>query len=149
MSPFKWGHGSLSPLKIMLKKLRHIGIMVEDFERAIEKFKGFGLPCSEIKENKQMDLRVGFLSIGDTSIEILNHTAPDKGDDPMVSVVRGQKGVINHLCFEVDDLEKTIQDFERNGAKLAEGCPRPGAHGRVAFFYPETTEGVLIELCEV
>jgi methylmalonyl-CoA/ethylmalonyl-CoA epimerase len=133
----------------MLKKLRHIGVMVENFERALERFKRFGLPCTEIKENKEIDARIGFLPIGDSSIEIICHTAPDKGDDPMVSMVRGHKGVINHLCFEVDDLEKTIQDFEGNGAKLAEGCPRPGAHGRVAFFYPETTEGVLIELCEV
>jgi catechol 2,3-dioxygenase-like lactoylglutathione lyase family enzyme len=67
----------------------------------------------------------------------------------MTRVVRGNPGVINHLCFEVDNLETTIKDFERNGAKLVEGCPRPGAHGRVAFFYPETTEGILIELCEV
>jgi methylmalonyl-CoA/ethylmalonyl-CoA epimerase len=123
--------------------------MVENFEQAIETFRGFGLSCSEIKENRQMNLRVGFLPIGETSIEIVCHTKPDKGDDPMVSMVRGQKGTINHLCFEVDDLEATVQDFERSGAKLAEGCPRPGSHGRIAFFYPETTEGVLIELCEV
>jgi methylmalonyl-CoA/ethylmalonyl-CoA epimerase len=133
----------------MIKKLRHIGVMVENFERAIEKFKKFGLPCTEIKENKQIDARIGFLSIGDTLIEIIHHRGPDKGDDPTVSVVRGQNGVINHLCFEVDNLEATIQDFERNGAKLVEGCPRPGAHGRIAFFYPKTTEGVLIELCEI
>jgi methylmalonyl-CoA/ethylmalonyl-CoA epimerase len=135
--------------KVMLKKLRHIGVMVKNFDRAVEKFKGFGLPCAEIKENKEMDARMGFLPIGDTSIEIICHMKPDKGNDPMVSMVRGQKGAINHLCFEVDDLEATIKDFERNGAKLAEGCPRLGAHGRIAFFYPETTEGVLIELCEV
>jgi methylmalonyl-CoA/ethylmalonyl-CoA epimerase len=133
----------------MLKKMQHIGVMVEHLERALDKFKGFGLPCSEIKENKQIDLRIGFLSIGDTSIEVICHTKPDKGDDPVTRVVRGQKGVINHLCFEVDDLEATIKDFERSGAKLVEGCPRPGAHGRIAFFYPETTEGVLSELCEV
>jgi len=133
----------------MLKKLRHIGVMVENLERAVERFKGFGLPCTEIKEIKQIDVRIGFLSIGDTSIEIICHMGPDKGDDPTVLVVRGQNGTINHLCFEVDDLEATIQDFERSGAKLVEGCPRPGAHGRIAFFYPETTEGVLIELCEV
>jgi methylmalonyl-CoA/ethylmalonyl-CoA epimerase len=133
----------------MLRKLRHIGVMTENLERAVEKFRGFGLPCTEIKENKQIELRVGFLSIGDTSLEIICHTGPDKGDDPVTNVVRGQKGTINHLCFEVDNLEATIRDFERNGAKLIEGCPRPGAHGRIAFFYPETTEGVLIELCEV
>jgi methylmalonyl-CoA/ethylmalonyl-CoA epimerase len=133
----------------MLKKLRHIGIMVDDFDQALEKFKGFGLSCSEVKEDKPMDLRIGFLSIGDTAVELLHHTAPDRGDNHMSGIVRGQKGAINHLCFEVDDLNASIKDFERNGAKLIEGCPRPGAHGRIAFFYPETTAGVLIELCEV
>ena len=133
----------------MLKKLRHIGIMVENFDLAVEKFKGFGMQCSEIKEDKKIDLQIAFLSIGDVAIELLHHTKPDKGDDPMSSVVRGQKGAINHLCFEVDDLDASIAEFERQGARMIEGCPRNGAHGRIAFFYPETTEGVLIELCEL
>jgi methylmalonyl-CoA/ethylmalonyl-CoA epimerase len=133
----------------MLKKLRHVGIMVDDFEQALQKFKGFGLACSETREDKPLDLLIGFLSIGGTSIELLHHTKPDKGDNVMTSVVRGQKGAINHLCFEVDDLDASIRDFERNGAKMIEGCPRKGAHGRIAFFYPETTAGVLIELCEL
>lgn len=133
----------------MLKKLRHIAIMVDDFEQALDQFKGFGLACSEIKEDKKIDLLAGFLSIGGTAIELLHHTKPDKGDDRVSGVVRGQKGAINHLCFEVDDLEASIKDFEGKGAKLIEGCPRPGAHGRIAFFYPETTSGVLIELCQL
>jgi methylmalonyl-CoA epimerase len=133
----------------MIKKLRHVGIMVDNFEQAIEKFKGFGLCCTEIKENPKIHLQAGFIPVGEGALEILHHTAPDRGDDPMSSVVRGQKGVINHLCFEVDDLDAAIRDFERTGARMLEGCPRPGAHGRIAFFYPETTAGVLIELCEV
>lgn len=133
----------------MLKKLRHIGIMVDNFDQALGQFKGFGLECMETKEDKRIDLLAGFFSIGETSIELLHHTKPDKGDDIMSSVVRSQKGAINHLCFEVDDLEASIRDFERNGAKMIEGCPRKGAHGRIAFFYPETTSGVLIELCEL
>jgi len=123
--------------------------MVDNFEQALEKFKGFGLACSEVKEDHKIDLQVGFLSIGDTSIELLHHTKPDRGDSLLSSIVRGQKGAINHLCFEVDDLEASIRDFERNGAKMIEGCPRPGAHGRIAFFYPETTAGVPIELCQL
>ena len=133
----------------MLKKLRHIAITVDDFEKAVNQFKGFGLDCKEIKEDKRIDLLAGFLSIGDTSIELLHHTKPDTGDDHISSIVRGQKGAVNHLCFEVDDLDASIREFERNGAKIIEGCPRPGAHGRIAFFYPETTSGVLIELCEL
>ena len=133
----------------MLKKLRHIGIMVDNFEQALEKFTGFGLECSEVKEDKRIDLQIGFLSIGDVEVELLHHTKPDTGDDPMSSIVRGQKGAINHLCFEVDDLDASIREFEQKGARLIEGCPRTGAHGRIAFFHPESTEGVLIELCEL
>lgn len=133
----------------MLKKLRHLGIMVEDFEKALEKFKGFGIQCSEVKEDKRIDLQIAFLSVGDIAIELLHHTKPDRGDDPMSTIVRGQKGAINHLCFEVDDLDASIREFEQQGAKMIEGCPRKGAHGRIAFFHPETTEGVLIELCEL
>jgi len=132
----------------MMKKMRHIGIIVEDLERAIKKFEGFGLRCTEVIEREEEGIRIAFLSIGDTLVEFLSFS-PDKGWDPMHTVVRSQKGAINHLCFEVDNLDASIRDFEKNGAKLVEGSPRAGAHGRVAFFYPETTEGVLIELCEV
>ena len=36
----------------MLKKLRHIGIMRDDFDRIAKKFEGFGLPCTEVVEAK-------------------------------------------------------------------------------------------------
>jgi len=133
----------------MLKKIRHIGVIVEEFERAVEKFKGFGLPCTEVVEVKEVGAKIAFMPVGDTMLELICHTRPAEEKDKMGHVVRGQPGAINHLCFEVDDLEATIRDFQKNGAKLVEGCPRKGAHGRVAFLYPETTEGVLIELCEV
>jgi methylmalonyl-CoA/ethylmalonyl-CoA epimerase len=132
----------------MMKKMRHIGIIVEDLDQTIKKFEGFGLKCTEVIEKKEDGMRIAFFPIGDTLIEFLNFS-PDKGWDPFHTVVRSQKGAINHLCFEVDDLEAAIRDFEKNGAKMVEGSPRAGAHGRVAFFYPETTEGVLIEICQV
>ena len=130
----------------MLKKIRHVGIVVQDLERAIKRFKGFGLPCTERLDLSEVGVQVAFLPIGDTLIEFLYYSGPDTGHD---NVVRSQKGAINHLCFEVDDLEAKIKEFEKNGARLVEGFPRAGAHGRVAFFHPETTEGVLIEICQV
>ena len=131
---------------MMPKKIRHIGIVIKDFERAIEKFKGFGFPCNEIIELKELGIKVAFLPIGDSLIELICYIDPEKGRE---SVVRKQKGAINHICFEVDDIEASIKNFEKNGARLVEGYPKPGAHGRVAFFHPETTEDVLIEICQV
>lgn len=130
----------------MLRKIRHIGIVVEDLKRAIDKFEGFGLCCNEVTEIKELGIKVGFLPIGDSLIELIYYTDPKKRES---GVVGRQKGSINHISFEVDDLETSIRNFEKKGAKLVEGNPRPGAHGRVAFFYPETTEGVLIEICQV
>jgi methylmalonyl-CoA/ethylmalonyl-CoA epimerase len=135
--------------RLMLKSIRHIGVIVENFERALERFKGFGLPCTEVIEAKEVGAKIAFMPVGDSMLEIIYHTGPAQHEDKVGHVVREHKGVINHLCFEVDNLEASIHDFENNGAKLVEGCPKRGAHGRIAFLYPETTEGVLIELCEV
>jgi methylmalonyl-CoA/ethylmalonyl-CoA epimerase len=133
----------------MVTKVSHIGIVVNDLTRAVEKFQGFGLPCTEIKEDKEIGVRAGFLSAGDTNIEIICLTEASSKNDPMMELVRKEKGAINHICLQVDDIESSIRDFESKGAKLVEGCPRVGAHGRIAFFYPETTENVLIEICQV
>ena len=133
----------------MLKKIRHIGIIVDQFERAVEKFEGFGLTCSEIVDLKDVGAKIAFIPLGETMLELIYHTSAAKAHDKVGEVVRNQPGSINHLCFEVDDLDATIRDFEKSGAKLVEGCPRYGAHGRIAFMHPDTTENVLVELCEV
>jgi len=130
----------------MLKKIQHIGIVAKDFEHTIAKFEGFGLICKEIMEIQEIGVKIAFFPIGDTMIEFLTFTQPENESD---TLVRSQKGFLNHLCFEVENLDTCIRDFEKNGAKLVEGFPRAGAHGRVAFFYPETTEGVLIEICQL
>ncbi len=132
----------------MIRKMRHIGIIVGDFDQAVKRFGGFGFKCTEVQEKKEDGMKIAFFPVGDTLIEFLHFDAR-KGWDPMHKVVRAQKGAINHLCFEVDNLDASIRDFEKNGARLLQGCPKAGAHGRIAFFHPDTTDGVLIELCEV
>lgn len=132
----------------MIKRLRHVGIVTANLDDAVKSFRGFGFVCSEMVEIKQSGLKIAFLPVGDTLIELLNFD-PGAGREPYHQVLRSQKAPLNHLCFEVDDLEASIRDFEAQGARLIEGCPVKGAHGRIAFFYPETTQDVLIELCQV
>jgi methylmalonyl-CoA epimerase len=130
----------------MLKKLHHIGILLEDFDGKVKRFEKFGLACSKVIEKKEEALQIAFFPIGDTLIEFISYTT-NKSDD-LSQLIRSQQGQLNHLCFEVDDIEATIQDFEKNGAKLIEGSLRVGVTGRIAFFHPETTDGILIELTE-
>lgn len=132
-----------------IKKLRHVGIFTDNLDHTIKKYSGFGFSCGEIIEVKKIGARIAFVTAGDSMIEFVQITNPLTERDHLSQVVLGQRGTINHICYEVDDLEACIAEFENNGAKLVEGCPQPGAHGRIAFFYPETTEDVLIELCEI
>ncbi len=133
----------------MVRKLNHVGIIAGNLEAVIEKFKAVGIPCTDVRDVPKFGSRVAFLPLGDTTIEIIGHTGQGTGDDAMDRVVRSNPGIINHISLEVDDIEATVRDFEKIGARIVEGCPRQGAHGRIAFFYPETTDGILIELCEV
>lgn len=132
----------------MLKKIQHLGIIVEDLDRKIKKFEGFGLRCTQVIEKKDDGLKLAFFPIGDTLIELIYSALPTKEWDHLTNVVRSHKDAVNHICFEVDDIDAAIRDFEKNGAILVEGSLKAGATGKIAFFYPETTEGILIELCE-
>jgi len=129
----------------MLKRLLHTAILVDDFEKGIKRFEGMGLFCKEVIEIKELGVKIGLFPMGDTSLEMICFTDPEKGKD---SIVWKHKSPLNHICFEVDNIEESIRDFEKNGVKLVEGYPKKGAHGLVAFFYPETTEDVLIEICQ-
>ncbi len=133
----------------MLKRIDHIGVTTDDFDRSVATLKGLGFECTQVIEAKELNLKVAFLPVGDTALEVIYHSRPPEASDAMANLVASQKGPINHVCIEVDDLEAAIGNFEKNGARLVEGCPRRGAHGRVAFFYPETTAGFLIELLGV
>ena len=51
------------------------------------------------------------------------------------------------MCFEVNDIEVTLREFEQQGAVLIDKNPRPGAGGHlVAFVHPKSVHGVLVEL---
>ncbi len=131
----------------MLKKVRHIGIVVDDLKRAVENFsKGIGFNFTEFIIKEDIGVEIAFASVGETLIELLHYTKPNHSK---TNVVRKQAGAINHICFEVDDLAAAMKYFKQRGLNVAEGYPRDGAHGRVAFFDPNDTEGVLIEICQI
>ena len=129
----------------MLKRIHHLGIIVDDLENKIKRFEGFGLRCSQVVENKEGGYKIAFFPIGEVLIELISYSS-DKEPDHMSKVVRAHKDVINHICFEVDDIHTAVQDFQKTGARLIEGSQRKGLTGQIAFFYPETTEGLLVEL---
>jgi len=50
----------------------------------------------------------------------------------------------------VESIEDVINKLEEEGTRMIDKTPRQGAHGaRVAFIHPESSQGILTELCQM
>lgn len=124
----------------------HIGIIVENLERSVAMFERmFHLKPSGIKEMPDVGLRIAELNGANISIELLQYS--EEGES-LAKKTMGVKPGINHLSIRVEDIKSSLEDLEGKGLRIIEGFPRPGSHGQVAFFEPETTQGILLEVCE-
>lgn len=131
----------------MVKKVDHIGIAVSNLEEALkfyEEVLGMNLHGTEIVEEQKV--KVAFLPIGDTEIELLEST--DK-EGPIAKFIEKKGEGIQHIAYRVEDIEKELEEMKKKGIRLIDEKPRYGAGGaKIAFLHPQSTNGVLVELCQ-
>lgn len=127
-------------------KIDHIGIAVRDIEQALQVYQvALGLPVKDVVDVPDQQVRVAFLTLGESNIELVQPTTDDSGTAKFIEK-RGEG--IHHICVQVDDIEAALAQLKANGVPLIDEEPRVGAHGRVAFVHPKGTHGVLMELVE-
>jgi methylmalonyl-CoA epimerase len=84
---------------------------------------------------------------GGTAIELLE---PMDENSPISKFLDKRGEGIHHICFKVDDIEAVLERLKKQGVRLIDESPRPGAYNsRVAFIHPKAMNGVLVELAEV
>ncbi len=131
----------------MVKKIDHIGIAVNNLDDALKFYEdvlGMNLHGTEIVEEQKV--KVAFLPIGDTEIELLEST--DK-EGPIAKFIEKKGEGIQHIAYRVDDIEKELEEMKQKGIRLIDEKPRYGAGGaKIAFLHPKSTNGVLVELCQ-
>lgn len=128
-------------------RLDHVGVAVTSLEEALAPYQdGLGLTVSEIEEVPSQQVRIAFLPVGDTRLELLEPTGKDS---PIGRFLQRRGQGVHHLCFQVEDIEAALERFKAAGVELVDEIPRAGAGGsRVAFVHPRGMAGVLIELVE-
>ncbi|MDD3827923.1 MAG: methylmalonyl-CoA epimerase [Anaerolineae bacterium] len=127
-------------------KIDHIGIAVRDIEQALQVYQvALGLPVQDVVDVPDQQVRVAFLPLGESNIELVQPSTDDSGTARFIEK-RGEG--IHHICVQVDDIEAALAQLKANGVPLIDQEPRAGAHGRVAFVHPKGTHGVLLELVE-
>jgi len=131
----------------VVHKVDHIGVAVSNLEEALKIYTdvlGLKLHGTEVVEEQKV--RVAFMPVGDTEIELLESTDPE---GPIAKFIEKRGEGIQHIAFRVDDIEEALEQMRQQGVRLIDEKPRYGAGGaRIAFLHPKSTGGVLVELCE-
>ena len=129
----------------MIKGVSHIGVAVENLEKARELYKTiFSRESSEPEFFGE--LKFSFVSFGSTHVELLESTTPE-------GVIRkfiDKKGEgVHHISYEVDDIEGEMTALKTRGVEFITEKPYFNAHKNlVIFLHPRSTKGVLTELIQ-
>ncbi|BES65964.1 methylmalonyl-CoA epimerase [Gottschalkiaceae bacterium SANA] len=131
----------------MVSKIDHIGIAVKNLEESLHFYQetlGLDLTGTEVVEDQHV--KVAFLPIGDTEIELLESTDPE---GPIARYIDKRGQGVQHLAVRVENIEEAIREMKEKGIRMIDQVPRYGAGGaKIAFCHPKSTGGVLVELTE-
>jgi catechol 2,3-dioxygenase-like lactoylglutathione lyase family enzyme len=135
----------------MITRIRHIGIIVDDIAGAIEPFK----KLLDLKDEDiyiipplgtEAESRFAFIPVGNIELELIQPIS-----DRFKKFTGYQPEGLNHIAYVVKDIEEAVRHLQEKGIRLGH-VTRNGildmGRSRVAYFAPETTGGMLIELVE-
>ena len=128
-------------------KIDHIGIAVKNLDETLSFYEDvLGMECTGKEEVEEQKVRVAFLPVGDSEVELLESTDPE---GPIAKYIDKKGEGIQHIAFRVDNIEQAIKTMMEKGIRMIDEKPRYGAGGaKIAFCHPKSTGGVLVELSE-
>ena len=126
--------------------LDHLGVAVRSLADAKAIYQKIGLPLSSEEVVPAENVRVVFVPIGETRIELLEPTS----DDSVIAKFIARRGEgLHHISIRVPDLETAVHKLQSGGTRLVSDEIKIGAGGhRYIFIHPSSSSGVLIELVE-
>ena len=126
--------------------LDHIGVAVESIESGLAIYRALGIEVEGVEEVAEQGVRVAFLPIGDSRIELLEPT--DDGS-PIARHLERRGPGLHHICLRVSDIRVAMARLREEGHRLLSEEPQRGAHDcLVCFVHPKSAGGVLIELSQ-
>ncbi|NTU58860.1 MAG: methylmalonyl-CoA epimerase [Chlorobiaceae bacterium] len=132
----------------MINRIDHIAIAVQDLDAALGTFLNV-LGCDPgsvvIEEVPAEKVRVAFLTIGESHIELLE---PIGEDGPVSKFIAKNGEGMHHIALATDDLRNETERVTAHGINPL-GEPSTGAGGKkIVFLHPRQTNRVLLELVE-
>jgi methylmalonyl-CoA/ethylmalonyl-CoA epimerase len=127
-------------------RVHHVAVVVRDLDAALSFYRDtLRLPLDVVMPIESDGVRIAFLPVGDSSIELVEPTRNDTG---VARFLENKGEGFHHVCLEVDDIAAELARLGERGVELIDTAPRRGAEGPVAFIHPRSCHGVLVELIE-
>lgn len=135
----------------MIKKIRHIGVIVNNIYEVVEMYKKLlDLKSEDITyvppQGTETDIVFAFIPVGDIELELIQPIT-----EKFKAFLGNPREGINHVAFIVDDLNVAVQKMLEKGIHLGH-VTKDGIldmqRSRVAYFNPQYTGGILIEFVE-
>ena len=133
----------------MFKGLSHVAIAVPDLEKAIDRLSSiYGLTAGEIYDNPAQGVRLAYVELGNTRIELISPTR--SGGQIATFIEKHPAGGLHHISLNVDSVETALGELaSRDVALIGGGQIGTNAHGdAIAFVHPKSFLGTLLEVEE-
>src|SRR5437899_9427559 len=128
----------------VMRRIHHVGIVVNRLADACGFYRDtLGLPLLKEATIPDQHVRAALLGAGETEIELLEPLDPSSGVGRFLA--RHGEG-LHHLCFDTEDIVKTLTSLKEMRVELLDSTPRAGLAGQIAFVHPRACCGVLVEL---
>ncbi len=128
------------------KHINHVAIVVKDAAETLRFYQEtFGVREAEIEEVADQGVLASLVAVGGTNLELIQ---PVRADTGVAHFLESRGEALHHVCFEVENLQGTLDSLKASGTRLIDESPREGLAGMIAFIHPKATRGVLVELVD-
>jgi len=104
----------------MIEKIDHIGIVVKNLDKAIELYSNaLSLTPSHVESMDELNLRLSFLPVGDTMLELIQPTGIGMYKKFLDEHGQG----LHHICYKVYSIERALKKTKEH-IRLKDQIPR-------------------------
>ena len=129
-----------------MKKISHIGIAVNDFEKSCELFSKLLNKDFNTEYVSSESVTTAFFKMGEVKIELISS---DQNDSSITKYLKKHKEGMHHLAIDVDNIQNEIYRLKKEGFRFINETPKIGADNKlIVFLHPKDTNGVLVEICQ-